>query len=140
MTKEVHSDTYPAISPLNSNFSSRAVFITGASRGIGLEIAVSYARAGASFVALGARSGLDATVKAVIDAAKEAGRPEPVVLPVQVDISDATSVEAAAGLVKEKFRRLDVIVNNAGVLKDMGHRFAESDPEEWFSNYEINVK
>lgn len=140
MTKEVHSDTYPAISPLDANLSSRAVFITGASRGIGQEIAISYARAGASHIALGARSGLDVTMAAVLDAAKEAGRDEPVVLPVQVDISNAKSVESAAARIKEKFGRLDVIVNNAGVLQDMGHPFAESDPEAWFGNYEVNVK
>ncbi|KAK0385815.1 hypothetical protein NLU13_6992 [Sarocladium strictum] len=140
MTKQVHSDTYPSISPLNADLSSRAVFITGASRGIGLEIAVSYARAGASYLALGARSDLQGTVKTVLDAANDAGRPEPVVLPVRVDISSAKSVEAAARQVRDEFGRLDIIVNNSGVLKDMGRPFAESDPDAWFGNYEVNLK
>lgn len=140
MTSVVHSDTYPAISPLNLNLASRTVFITGASRGLGASIAVSYARAGASQIALGARSDLTSTVTSILEAARAANRPEPNVLPLQLDISNPRSVEKAAELVKSKFGRLDVVVNNAGVLNDMGHKIADSNPDEWWSNYEVNVK
>ena len=47
LTAEVHSDTYPGIDPTKANLNSKAVYVSGASRGIGKAIAVSFAKAGA---------------------------------------------------------------------------------------------
>ena len=55
-TKQVHSDTYPAIDPTKANLGGKAVFISGASKGFGKAIALSLAKAGASYIAIGARS------------------------------------------------------------------------------------
>lgn len=140
MTAHVHNDTYPAISPLNFDLTSRAVFITGATRGLGQAMAVSFARAGASKIAIAARSDASETVEAVKAAAKEAGKPEPQILALKVSVSETESVNAAAEEIKEKFGRLDVVINNAGVLAARGTSIVDTDPEEWMSNFEINMK
>lgn len=140
MIKEVYSDIYLVIFLFNFNFFFCVVFIIGVFCGIGLEIVVLYVCVGVFFVVFGVRFGFDVIVKVVIDVVKEVGWLELVVFLVQVDIFNVKSIEVVVGLVKEKFGRLDVIVNNVGVLKDMGYCFVELDFEEWFSNYEINVK
>lgn len=140
MTAEVHNDTYPAICPLNFDFSSRAVFITGATRGLGQAMAVAFARAGASQIAIASRGDASETVQAMQAAAEQAGRPEPQILALKVSVSEIESVNAAAREIKEKFGRLDVVINNAGVLAARGTSIVDTDPEEWMSNFETNVK
>lgn len=141
VTKQVHSDTYPAIDPtkLRQPLTGRAVFISGASRGIGKAIALSFARGGASQIAIGARGDLAPVAEEIRAAARAAGRGEPQVLPVRLEVSDAGSVEAAAASVGDAFGRCDVVVQNAGVVGAMA-RLGEADPEEWWRVYEVNVK
>jgi NAD(P)-dependent dehydrogenase (short-subunit alcohol dehydrogenase family) len=138
VTKTVHNDTYPAIDPTKQNLSGKAVFISGASRGIGRSIAISFAKAGASTIVLGARSSLDATEKAVQQAAQKAGRPKPLVLKIKLEVTNPASVAEAAAEVEVAVGRLDVLVNNAGVL-DM-KMIMDSDPETWWNVWEVNVK
>ena len=78
--------------------------VTGAARGIGRAIAVALAEAGAD-VALGLR-----------DAARGADLAEQLgALPLQMDITDLEQVEQAVAATRERFGRLDVLVNNAGI-------------------------
>lgn len=142
VTKTVHNDTYPAIDPttLNPSLEGRAVFISGASRGIGYSIAISYARAGASYIAIGARSDLTALVSEIAAAAQAAGRPEPKVLPLKLDATERASVEAAAAQIRSAFSgRLDVVVSNAASLGEMAP-IADTDPDVWWATWELNVK
>ena len=105
---------YPTIDPTAAYSSlplkGKALFITGASRGIGRTTAVFFAKAGAS-VAISARSSaaLDET-KAMIW--KEA--PEAKVEKLIVDVSKADQVEAAINEAAKKFGKLDVVIANAG--------------------------
>lgn len=73
------------------------------------------------------------------DAAKKAGHPAPKVLSVKLDVTSATSVDAAATQVKEAFGGLDILMNNAGYLETW-KSIGDSDPEDWWKTYEINVK
>ena len=114
------------------------MFISGASRGIGRSIAVSFAKAGASTIVLGARSGLDASEEAVKKAAQEAGRSPPQVLKIKLDVVDPASVAQAAAEVETSAGRLDVLVNNAGLI-DMT-MIKDSDPETWWRVWEVNIK
>jgi citronellol/citronellal dehydrogenase len=95
----------------------RVVVVTGASRGIGREIAVRAAADGAR-VALLAKTDtanpkiagtLPETAAAVRDAGGEA-------LPVVCDVRDPASVDGAISTVAETFGAIDVVVNNAGAL------------------------
>lgn len=138
-TPTIHHDTYPYINPTQFNLVDRAVFVTGASKGIGLEVCKSFAKAGASSIALGARSSLDDAEKVVQDAAREAGRGAPQVLKLNVDVSDERSVGAAVKQIESQLGRLDILINNAGYLETFAP-LAESDPLEWWKTWEINMK
>ncbi|KAI3398346.1 hypothetical protein diail_9438 [Diaporthe ilicicola] len=147
VTKTVHSDTYPAIDPRklsSSLLKGRAVYISGASRGIGKAIAVSFARGGATQIAIGARSkrSLEPVAQELKAAAAEAGRDAGAlrVLCVEVEVSSPKSVEAAAAAVAREFGgRLDIVVQNAAVLGSPGS-ITEADPAEWWRVYETNVR
>jgi NAD(P)-dependent dehydrogenase (short-subunit alcohol dehydrogenase family) len=116
----------------------KTILITGASKGIGRAAASSYAKAGASNIIIGARSPLDDTKREVLSAAKEAGRPVPEVLTLELDVSDQASVEAAARRVEQQHKSLDVLVNNAGYLEPWDS-VAESDPARWWMSWQVNV-
>lgn len=107
----------------------KVVVITGASRGIGAAAAQVFAEAGAK-VALIARSG-----NAIAALADQIG---PSALALPCDIADWSEVEAAVGKVLGWAGRIDVLVNNAGVIEPIA-RLAEADPEAVAQSYRINL-
>ena len=136
-TKEVHSDTYPAIDPTKADLSGQAVFISGASRGLGKAIALSYAKAGASHIAIGARRGLDEVEKDIKAAATSTGRKEPQILPLSLEVTDPQSVNDAATTIEREFGKLDIVINNAGLIGDM-QPITKSDPDSWWQVCKMN--
>ncbi|EIM87434.1 NAD-P-binding protein [Stereum hirsutum FP-91666 SS1] len=142
-TKTIHHDTYPFIDPLKSSgfHKSHSVFITGASKGIGRQTAISFAQSGASKIAIGARSSLDSVESEILDAASKAGHPAPQVMKIQLDVLDKESVKRAAQQVDKAFGEggLDILVNNAAWLetfKPMG----DADVDDWWYTWEMNVR
>ena len=102
-------------------------------------MALSFAKAGASFIGIGARSKLEPLEKAIKEAAAAAGREPPQVLPITLDVSCQKSIDDAAAQVQKCFGKLDILVNNAGVLEPSAH-IADSDPETWWNTWVINVR
>lgn len=138
-TPTIHNDTYDFISTKSQNLKGKRVFLTGASKGIGKETALSFARAGASCIALGARSSLSELVTEVERVAKEAGHAAPKVISIKLDVTDVSSTEQAAKTVKSEFGGLDFLFNNAGYLEEF-KKIGESDPDEWWRTQEVNIK
>ncbi|EKV12482.1 2,4-dienoyl-CoA reductase, putative [Penicillium digitatum] len=138
-TSRTHHDTYPAIDPTKRDLSSKYIFITGASKGIGRETALSYSRAGCAGIAVGARTNLTGLAPSLSEAASAAGKPVPQIVVVPLDVTDEKSVTAAAATVNEAFPRLDILINNAGYLEKRA-KIAESDPEEWWRTWNVNVR
>lgn len=131
----VHHDVYPAINLSRSTFEGRRVFISGASKGIGREAAIAYAKAGAAAICLGARSDLSLVEQDVQEAAAAAGKKPPKVLSVNLDVSSRRSVEAAANAVAQCCESIDVLVNNAGYHSRF-ETITESDPDDWWKSWE----
>jgi NAD(P)-dependent dehydrogenase (short-subunit alcohol dehydrogenase family) len=103
----------------------RVALVTGASRGIGREVARGLAAAGCE-VLLSARSA-EAAHEAAEEIAREHGG---TVRPLVLDVADPRSIEAATELVRVEPGRLDVLVNNAGIGTDFGVSGTTPDFEE----------
>ena len=102
-------------------------------------MAISYAKAGASGIAL-----LDILDAALVEpellaAAEAAGRSEPKLISVKVDVTDERSVAEAVKAVSTKFESLDFVINNAGIMTGYV-TLLESEPAKWWRDWEVNVK
>ncbi|KAK1466246.1 short-chain dehydrogenase, partial [Colletotrichum cuscutae] len=134
----VHHDTYPEINPVTaSNCTGKAVLITGASKGLGKAVAIGYAEAGASLIAVAARSNVSSTIASIIEAAKAAGRAEPTVLALEMDVSSTPSVKAAAERLTSEWGRLDILVNNAGYMAPF-NLLLDADDDEYMKAWDVN--
>jgi citronellol/citronellal dehydrogenase len=95
---------------------SRVAFVAGASRGIGRDVSMALARAGAS-VAVAARTEepgkLAGTIHSVVEAIRAEGGNA---LPVVCDVTDESSVQAAVDRVNDELGPIDILVANAGAL------------------------
>jgi 3-oxoacyl-[acyl-carrier protein] reductase len=99
---------------LPSPLRGRVAYITGSTRGIGRATAHAFAKAGASVVVNGRSSG--AAVQALAqELNSEYGSPS---LGVHVDQTDSEAAADAFRQIHQTFGRLDVLVNNAGILDD----------------------
>lgn len=95
----------------------KTIFISGASRGIGLAIALRAARDGAN-VAIAAKTTtphpkLPGTIYTAADEIRAAGGRA---LPIKCDIRDAESVKAAVEATVKEFGGIDICINNASAL------------------------
>jgi NAD(P)-dependent dehydrogenase (short-subunit alcohol dehydrogenase family) len=114
------------------DLAGKVVIITGASRGIGAAAAAALAKAGATLV-LTARDAaqLDHVAQAITrDGGTAAAIP--------CDVSDWTAVQHLVAETQRRFGKIDVLVNNAGVIEPIAVT-AESDPAAWARAIQINL-
>ena len=102
----------------------KVAMITGASQGLGRALALAYAREGAQIVI---NSRQEESIRPVAEEAESEGAE---VLALAADVSRSADVERLVGAATRRFGRVDVLVNNAGVL---GPRvaIAEYPEDEW---------
>lgn len=111
----------------------RVALVTGANRGIGLEVARQLATRGFTTI-LGARDGQKGE-----DAASSLKQGGLNVMPLQLDITEQQSIDAAKRLVEERFGKLDVLVNNAAILYDSWQRAEKAKLETVREAFETNT-
>jgi NAD(P)-dependent dehydrogenase (short-subunit alcohol dehydrogenase family) len=110
----------------------RIALVTGASRGIGAATALALARAGAHIVAIARTVG---GLEELDDAIQAAGASATLV---PLDLKDYDGIDRLALALYERYRKLDVLVGNAGILgplSPLGH----IEPKTWDDTIAINV-
>ena len=110
----------------------RVALVTGASRGIGAATAVQLARSGYDLV-LAAR-----TAKGLDDTAAEVRAAGGAAAVVPTDLTATNELDALAAEVGDRHGRLDVLVNNAGVLPD-AIRTERVSREQWDQVVDLNL-
>ena len=115
------------------DLTGQVAVVTGASAGLGLQMAKAFARQGANLVLLARRKNLlDENAKAI---AEEFGVE---VFPVQCDITVTEQVVKAVDSIMERFGRIDILVNNAGITRDgLMMRMTE---QQWDMVINVNLK
>jgi NAD(P)-dependent dehydrogenase (short-subunit alcohol dehydrogenase family) len=106
--------------------------VTGAGSGLGRGIAGALLGAGWQVALAGRRAG------ALEETARSWGGPPDAALVVPADVTSAASVEALFGAVRDRWGRLDLLVNNAGVFGS-GGAVDEIDPAEWQRVVDTNL-
>lgn len=113
----------------------QVAIVTGASRGIGAAIARRLAKDGYAVVVNYAGNAAEAAK--VVDAIAAAGGSA---LAVRADVSDAAAVRALFDAAIEHYGRVDVLVNNAGVMPPGLPQLADTDDATFDQLFAINVK
>lgn len=115
-----------------SRLQGKYALITGASQGLGFELALAFARAGAAGIAIVARN------KALLDVARDLIQevaPTLRVLAIVADVSQAQDIERVVATTLNEFGgRIDVLVNNASTIGPSPMPFLLDYPLEDFRN------
>jgi NAD(P)-dependent dehydrogenase (short-subunit alcohol dehydrogenase family) len=108
----------------------RLALVSGGNRGIGLEVCRQLAEGGYAVI-MGSRDEENGRVAAE---ALEWN-----VIPQQLDVADAGSVDRMAAFLEDEFGRLDILVNNAGISNDEGQRGVDADLDRVKESLEANL-
>lgn len=109
----------------------QVAIVTGGARGIGKATATLFAQSGARVI--------------IWDLAEETGLATAAQLPApggpgtfeRVDTTDRAAVQAAANRIMERFGRIDILINNAGITRDA--TLLKMDPDQWDQVIDVNL-
>jgi NAD(P)-dependent dehydrogenase (short-subunit alcohol dehydrogenase family) len=110
----------------------KVALVTGASQGIGKAVASAFAKEGAKVI-VAARS-----LKRLETAAAKIRTGGRHVVPLQVDVADRRQVQGLAEWIKQRFKRLDIMVNNASLLGPRAP-ILEYPEEDWEAVIAVNL-
>ena len=115
-----------------NRFEGQVVVVTGAGRGIGRSIALSFAKEGADVVCI---SRTQANSDKVAEEIRQMGRKA---WAFGIDVADSAAVNEMSAAVLKEAGKIDVLVNNAGVTRD--NLFMRMSEEEWDTVINTNLK
>ena len=118
---------------MSTDLQGKVAIVTGGTSGIGRDSAILFAKSGAKVVVAGRR---EIEGKAVVDLIRAAGGEG---LFVVTDVSKAAEVQALVQKTVEKFGRLDLAFNNAGIEGNW-LPIVEQPEEDWDRTIDINLK
>jgi len=110
----------------------RVAIVTGAGRGIGKAIALTYAREGADIIAV---SRITSEVEETASQARSLGRHA---LALTVDVSRIEDVKNMVEETLQEFGKIDILVNNAGILGPIG-LLVGNDVRLWMETVNVNL-
>jgi 3-oxoacyl-[acyl-carrier protein] reductase len=117
---------------MNQPLEKQVAIVTGASRGLGQATALALAGMGATVIVNHKRNPEMADeVCAQITAAGGNA------IPMQADVTDPAEVSAMIAAVQKRFKRVDILINNAGITRD--NYFVMMSPKEWDDVIEVNL-
>lgn len=111
----------------------RAAIVTGSSRGVGRNVALAYAKAGAN-VLINYSSSEGPALEAV-EEIKAMGRKA---VAVKADVANKAEVENMVAIAKENFGRVDILVNNAGFTRPA--MLAKMTEDQWDAVVDAHLK
>jgi len=117
---------------MNIDFSNQTVIITGASRGIGKDIATHFAKKNAKTVII-SRDSLTLN-----NVAQELSEFNDYIMPIALDVSNLNSFNDAVKSIEKKFNTIDILINNAGITRD--NLILRLKEEDWDKVININLK
>ncbi|KAI0263742.1 NAD-P-binding protein [Gloeopeniophorella convolvens] len=128
-------DIYPTINPEQfynaQTFKDQVVLITGASRGIGREAALTYARAGASLVLVSRKQETLDETKDIILAELPSAR----IVTYPADVRDPEAARGAVRTAVDTYGKLDILVANAETPA-----LIQGDPTGWWEVLEVSIR
>ncbi|HWV64458.1 SDR family oxidoreductase [Chitinophaga sp.] len=116
-----------------STLKDKIILVTGSSRGIGAEIARQLAVAGAKVI-VNYAGGKDAALQVVNDIKQQGGD----AIALQADVSQSNDVKALFDAAIAHYGRIDVLVNNAGVM--ITKLIKDTSDEDFTRQFDINVR
>lgn len=117
---------------MHESLTNKVVLVTGAAGGIGQSIAKRFASQGSKVIVNDVnQEAADTVVQAIVDAGGEA-------MSAVADVSDSAQVGAMVDAAMAEHGRIDVLVNNAGLVSPMLH-FFEADEAWWRKIIDVNL-
>ena len=113
--------------------------VTGSSRGLGRAIAVEYGREGATVVACARPASPTQLPGTVDETAQEILNHGGESLAIACDVSEEAQVKAMVQQVMERYGKIDVLVNNAGIMI-LGESFLDIEPARWDQIMSVNLR
>ena len=133
---------------VDRRLAGKMAIVTGAARGIGRACSLAFARAGADLLLLdighdlagvpyplGTASQLEHTA----ELCRQAGGDEVTVLTIEADVRDLDAVHGAVELALDRFGRVDVVLNNAGIAAPSGKAVHDIAAGEWELMLDVDV-
>ena len=119
---------------------AKVAIVTGAAQGMGRVIAEAYVAQGAR-VAVADSNAVGAAEVAADLCRRFPDKAGDVAIPIGIDISDEANVTRMVATVIERFARVDILVNNAAVWKDLARRpYWEVPVDEWDRVFAVNTR